>query len=68
MISPPRFHQSTGAAKNKLTGASGGKMAAVADLAIRIPSSNVPHIQESHITVGQIVCAIVERSLFPENT
>jgi len=49
-----------------LTGASGGKMAAAAEIAIRIPSRSTAHIQEAQITVGHILCAIVERSLFPE--
>lgn len=50
-----------------LTGAGGAKIATVADITIRIPSSIVQHIQEAHITVGHVLCAIVERSLFPEN-
>lgn len=49
-----------------LTGASGGKMAAAAEIAIRIPSQSAAHIQEAQITVGHILCAIVERSLFSE--
>jgi len=49
-----------------LTGASGGKMAAAAEIGIRIPSQTTAHIQEAQITVGHILCAIVERSLFPE--
>lgn len=46
-----------------LTGASGGKMAAAADIVIRIPATNVQHIQEAHITVGHILCALVERGV-----
>ncbi|MEO8049426.1 MAG: D-sedoheptulose 7-phosphate isomerase [Acidobacteriota bacterium] len=49
-----------------LTGANGGKMVAAAEIAIRIPSESTQHIQEAHIAVGHILCAIVERSLFPE--
>jgi D-sedoheptulose 7-phosphate isomerase len=47
-----------------LTGETGGKMAAAADVVIRIPDTNVQHIQEAHVTVGHILCAIVERSVF----
>jgi D-sedoheptulose 7-phosphate isomerase len=47
-----------------LTGANGGKLAAVADLAICVPDTNVQHIQEAHITIGHILCAIVERTAF----
>lgn len=49
-----------------LTGATGGKMAAASEVAIRIPSESVQHIQEAHITIGHILCAIVERSLSPK--
>jgi phosphoheptose isomerase len=49
-----------------LTGASGGKMAAAAEILIRVPSQSTQHIQEAHIAVGHILCAIIERSLFPE--
>jgi phosphoheptose isomerase len=50
-----------------LTGATGGKMAAAAEIVIRIPSESTQHIQEAHIAVGHILCAIIERSLFPES-
>jgi D-sedoheptulose 7-phosphate isomerase len=46
-----------------LTGASGGKLAGIADISIRVPSTSAQHIQESHIAVGHILCGIVERSL-----
>jgi len=59
-----RSHQMKGIA---LTGAGGGKMATVGDIIICIPSSIVQHIQEAHITVGHVLCASVERSLFPGN-
>ncbi len=49
-----------------LTGSTGGKMAAAAKIVIRIPSTSTQHIQEAHIAVGHILCAIIERSLFPE--
>ena len=47
-----------------LTGASGGKMANVADAVIKIPSDNTQFIQESHIAAGHILCALVELGLF----
>jgi len=49
-----------------LTGGTGGKMASVAEIVIHIPSTSTQHIQEAHIAVGHILCAIIERSLFPE--
>ncbi|RMD84768.1 MAG: SIS domain-containing protein [Candidatus Dadabacteria bacterium] len=47
-----------------LTGGTGGRVAEVADVTIRVPSHNVQHIQESHITVGHILCDVIEQSLF----
>ena len=46
-----------------LTGGSGGKMAVVADLSIIVPSTSVQRIQEVHITVGHILCDLIEQSL-----
>ncbi|MFT4601025.1 MAG: D-sedoheptulose 7-phosphate isomerase [Arenicella sp.] len=46
------------------TGDDGGKMKDMVDVLINIPSSDTPRIQESHITVGHIICELVEASLF----
>jgi D-sedoheptulose 7-phosphate isomerase len=48
-----------------LSGASGGRARALADHAICIPSDQTQHIQEMHITVGHILCGLVEQALFP---
>lgn len=47
-----------------LTGGNGGQLAEEADLVIRVPSDSTPRIQEAHITIGHIVCELVERELF----
>ena len=47
-----------------LTGMSGGKMAALADILINVPSNDTPRIQESHIMIGHILCEAVEENLF----
>lgn len=47
-----------------LTGASSGQMADIADAIVKIPSDNTQLIQESHIAVGHILCALVELGLF----
>ena len=49
-----------------LTGASGGKMKELADLLINIPATDTPRIQEAHITVGHIICELVEQAIFGE--
>lgn len=47
------------------TGISGGDMAAQCDLCLRAPSDSTALIQQLHITVGHIVCGLVEERLFP---
>ena len=49
-----------------LTGESGGKLAALSDVCIRVPSAQTQHIQEAHIAIGHVLCELVERALFPE--
>ncbi len=47
------------------TGETGGKMKLLSDILLNIPSTDTPRIQESHITIGHIICEIVEAKLFP---
>ena len=47
-----------------LTGETGGKMADMCDICIRVPSGDTPRIQEVHILIGHIICSIVEEELF----
>ena len=47
------------------TGETGGEMKSISDILINIPSTDTPRIQELHITVGHIICELVESSLFP---
>jgi D-sedoheptulose 7-phosphate isomerase len=46
------------------TGDSGGKMKAISDYLINVPSNDTPRIQESHILVGHIICELVESNIF----
>jgi len=47
-----------------LTGESGGKMKELCDYCICVPSNETPRIQESHILIGHIICAVVEEEIF----
>jgi len=47
-----------------LTGGAGGKMVNVADYTFVVPSRHTPHIQETHITLGHILCQLVDEELF----
>lgn len=45
-----------------------GKLSSMVDLALCAPSTSTPHVQECHIVIGHIICAIVERSMFPRDS
>ncbi len=46
------------------TGITGGQMKAISDYLINVPSADTPRIQESHITIGHIICQLVEEKYF----
>jgi D-sedoheptulose 7-phosphate isomerase len=48
-----------------LTGASGGTLAPLADVAIRVPSTVTAHIQEAHLAIEQLLASLVEDDLYP---
>jgi len=48
-----------------LTGGSGGELAGLVDLNICVPSKVTARIQEVHLAVGHILCALVEDGLQP---
>jgi len=47
-----------------LLGKTGGKLKSECDYSICIPTENIQRIQESHITVGHILCEITEREIY----
>lgn len=46
------------------TGIKGEKLASKATYAFTVPSDNTPRIQETHITLGHVLCQMVEEILF----
>ena len=48
------------------TGGTGGKLVTLVDHAFVVPSKNTARIQETHITLGHILCELVEEHLFSE--
>ena len=49
-----------------LTGADGGKLAELADAAIRVPEAETYKVQELHLPVYHALCAALEAELFGE--
>jgi D-sedoheptulose 7-phosphate isomerase len=46
------------------SGRDGGQLAELSDIALVIPSDSVAHIQESHITLGHVICELVDQKLY----
>lgn len=44
----------------------GGRMQACSDLLLTVDSETTARIQETHITMGHIICELVDRILYPE--
>ncbi len=59
-----KIAKNIGAITIGFTGKDGGLLKDAVDICLRVPSNNTPRIQECHITVGHIVCFIVEKELF----
>ena len=47
-----------------LTGEKGGAMKELCDYCICVPSNETPRVQEAHILIGHIICAVVEEEIF----
>lgn len=56
--------RSAGMATIGLLGKDGGKTKGLVDVAIIVPSQNTQRIQEGHITIGHIICGLVEREMY----
>jgi D-sedoheptulose 7-phosphate isomerase len=50
-----------------LTGRGGGRLAAIVEVALVVEAESTQRIQETHITVGHILCELVEEALYPGN-
>jgi D-sedoheptulose 7-phosphate isomerase len=46
-----------------LTGGDGGELVKLADISLMVPSAITARIQEAHITIGHIICELVEQAL-----
>lgn len=62
VVRAARKARATGMTAVGMTGASGGALAADCDFCIRVPSDQTQHVQEAHIAIGHVLCALVERA------
>jgi len=47
-----------------LSGGDGGELAKLVDIALVVDSQSIPRIQEVHITIGHVLCEMVDQMLF----
>jgi D-sedoheptulose 7-phosphate isomerase len=47
-----------------LTGGTGGKLANIADITFIVPTKTTARVQETHITLGHVICQLVDEELF----
>ena len=52
-----------GATTVSFSGNSGGKVSKISDYCFIVPSDSTPLIQQMHITIGHILCELIELSL-----
>ena len=48
-----------------MTGNRGGRITGSVDYCIEVPAEETPRIQEGHIVIGHILCALIEQAMFP---
>jgi len=48
-----------------MTGESGGKAAAAAEMSLQVPTSDTARAQEACMHLGHVICEMVEAALFP---
>jgi len=48
-----------------LTGKGGGELAGICSLSLIVDSDSTQRIQETHITIGHILCELIEDALYP---
>lgn len=58
--------KSRGALLVGMTGQAGGALLGKVDILLAVPSQDAQRIQEAHITIGHIVCSLIERICCPE--
>ena len=51
-----------------LTGQSGGKLEAVADLTVRVPSQSIEQVEDAHLIIAHSLCVSLRRRLHTEAT
>jgi D-sedoheptulose 7-phosphate isomerase len=65
VVNAVRLAREMGLTTLAMTG-KGGRLAEIADVVLTVASDVTARIQETHITMGHILCELVEQTLFPQ--
>ena len=65
MVKAVKTAQNLGISTLGMTGR-GGQLAGCADLVLAVASDITARVQETHITLGHILCELMERKLYPD--
>ena len=65
VVTAVKSAQKLGMASIGMTGR-GGELAKCADLVLAVESDTTARVQETHITLGHILCELVDRKLYPD--
>lgn len=65
VVNALEYCRSRGIATLAVTGAGGGRCAAVADILLDVPSDRTPCVQETTVVIYHTVCELVEEALSP---
>jgi D-sedoheptulose 7-phosphate isomerase len=63
VIKAVKIAQEMGITTVGLTGKGGGEMGTLVDHHLNVESNDVPRVQEVHITLGHVICELVEQEL-----
>ncbi|MGB2960231.1 MAG: SIS domain-containing protein [Bacteroidota bacterium] len=62
-----RMARSIGMSTIGLLGGDGGGAKDLVDIAVVVPAYSTQRIQEGHITIGHIICSLIEREMYGHN-
>jgi D-sedoheptulose 7-phosphate isomerase len=62
-----RMARSLGMVTIGLLGGDGGDAKGLVDTAVVVPAESTQRIQEGHITIGHIICSLIEREMYGNN-
>ncbi len=64
VVKAAQYAKENGIVAIGFTGAKDSELSKICDITLKVPSTDTPIIQESHIMIGHVICQIVEENMF----